>query len=154
MTDENADVKFIDPRNQFNELSKQNNCKKILTTGYRNAALTRQMILKIIINHYFQCMMPMKSPSDGSLIYTDYGKGRFVYSGLVFFRELPAGVPGAYRLFANLIAKPGANNYTYELKIIDSVQQLQKKILEPIVCGICFFRVADCFLLFHHIYFQ
>jgi hypothetical protein len=42
----------------------------------------------------------------GSLIYTDYGKGRFIYSGLVFFRELPAGIPGAYRLFANLIAKP------------------------------------------------
>jgi hypothetical protein len=44
--------------------------------------------------------------TEGSLIYTDYGKGRFVYSGLVFFRELPAGVPGAFRLFANLIAKP------------------------------------------------
>jgi hypothetical protein len=43
----------------------------------------------------------------GSLIYTDYGKGRFIYSGLVFFRQLPAGVPGAYRLFANLLAKPG-----------------------------------------------
>ncbi|MCO6496328.1 MAG: PIG-L family deacetylase [Chitinophagaceae bacterium] len=47
-----------------------------------------------------------EAPSDGSLIYCDYGKGRFVYSGLVFFRELPAGVPGAYRLFANLIANP------------------------------------------------
>ena len=34
----------------------------------------------------------------------NYGKGRFVYCGLVLFRELPAGVPGAYRLFANLIA--------------------------------------------------
>ena len=41
----------------------------------------------------------------GSLIIADYGKGRFVYTGLVFFRELPAGVPGAYRLFANLIAR-------------------------------------------------
>jgi hypothetical protein len=46
-------------------------------------------------------------PSQGSLIYTDYGKGRFVYCSLVMFRELPAGVPGAYRLFANLLAKPG-----------------------------------------------
>ena len=33
-----------------------------------------------------------------------YGKGYFIYTGLVFFRELPAGVPGAYRLFANLIS--------------------------------------------------
>jgi hypothetical protein len=35
----------------------------------------------------------------------DHGKGRFVYTGIGFFRQLPAGVPGAYRLFANLIAK-------------------------------------------------
>ena len=33
-----------------------------------------------------------------------HGKGTFVYTGLAFFRQLPAGVPGAYRLFANLIA--------------------------------------------------
>jgi hypothetical protein len=37
------------------------------------------------------------------LVIGKYGKGNFIYSGLVFFRELPAGVPGAYRLFANLI---------------------------------------------------
>ena len=43
--------------------------------------------------------------SDGSLVVADYGKGRFVYTSLVFFRQLPAGVPGAYRLFVNLIAK-------------------------------------------------
>ena len=38
------------------------------------------------------------------LLIADYGKGKFVYTSLVFFRELPAGVPGAYRLFANLLA--------------------------------------------------
>jgi len=32
------------------------------------------------------------------------GKGTYVYTGLSFFRQLPAGVPGAYRLFANLLA--------------------------------------------------
>ncbi len=45
-----------------------------------------------------------ESPNDGSLIVADYGKGKFVYTSLVFFRELPAGVPGAYRLFVNLLA--------------------------------------------------
>ncbi len=40
----------------------------------------------------------------GSLLYAKYGKGQFMYTGLVFFRELPAGVPGAYRLFANMIS--------------------------------------------------
>ena len=44
--------------------------------------------------------------NNGSLIIAPYGKGNFVYTGLVFFRELPAGVPGAYRLMANLIALP------------------------------------------------
>ena len=40
--------------------------------------------------------------TKGSLITAKYGKGNFVYTGLVFFRELPAGVPGAYRLLANI----------------------------------------------------
>ncbi len=46
---------------------------------------------------------PGEKATDGALIYTRYGKGMFVYTGLAFFRELPAGVPGAYRLFVNLL---------------------------------------------------
>ena len=49
---------------------------------------------------------PGEAQSNGSLIVADYGAGRFVYTSLVFFRELPAGVPGAYRLFVNLLSKP------------------------------------------------
>ncbi|SKB74801.1 PIG-L family deacetylase [Daejeonella lutea] len=48
---------------------------------------------------------PGEKPNDGALIVADYGKGRFVYTSLAFFRELPAGIPGAYRLFVNLITK-------------------------------------------------
>jgi len=44
------------------------------------------------------------NPDEGSLIIGKYGKGVFVYTGLVFFREVPAGVPGAWRLLANIIA--------------------------------------------------
>ncbi|MCB0545253.1 MAG: LmbE family protein, partial [Saprospiraceae bacterium] len=47
---------------------------------------------------------PGESASDGSLLVAKYGKGYYVYTGLSFFRELPAGVPGAFRLFANLIS--------------------------------------------------
>ena len=43
---------------------------------------------------------------NGSIIVRNEGKGRFIYTGLVFFRELPAGVSGAFRLFANLISNP------------------------------------------------
>src|SRR5690606_31550286 len=46
---------------------------------------------------------PGEGPLDGSLVVAQHGKGRFIYTGLAFFRQLPAGVPGAYRLFANLI---------------------------------------------------
>ena len=43
-------------------------------------------------------------PSGGGLLVARHGKGVFVYTGLSFFRQLPAGVPGAYRLFANILA--------------------------------------------------
>ena len=46
-----------------------------------------------------------EEPSKGSLLIVDHGKGKFVYTSLSFFRQLPAGVPGAYRLFVNLLAK-------------------------------------------------
>ncbi len=47
-----------------------------------------------------------KTDGDGSLLVAKYGKGNFAYVSLVLFRQLPAGVPGAYRLMANLIAIP------------------------------------------------
>jgi LmbE family N-acetylglucosaminyl deacetylase len=46
---------------------------------------------------------PNEKPAKGGLLVARVGKGRFVYTGLAFFRQLPAGVPGAYRLFANLL---------------------------------------------------
>ena len=45
-----------------------------------------------------------EKPLTGTLLVAQHGRGYFVYTGLSFFRELPAGVPGAYRLFANLIS--------------------------------------------------
>lgn len=45
-----------------------------------------------------------EEPKQGSLLVAPLGEGYFVYTGLSFFRELPAGVPGAYRLLANLIS--------------------------------------------------
>jgi hypothetical protein len=45
-----------------------------------------------------------ETPKRGSLLVAKYGKGNYIYTGLSFFRELPAGVPGAYKLFANLLS--------------------------------------------------
>ncbi len=47
---------------------------------------------------------PGEPDRSGGLLYTTYGKGVYIYTGYSFFRELPAGVPGAYRLFVNLIS--------------------------------------------------
>ena len=57
----------------------------------------------------FTPILEMHDPNEpekkGSLLIANYGKGKFIYTGLAFFRQLPAGVPGAYRLFVNLISK-------------------------------------------------
>ncbi|HYO71245.1 MAG TPA: PIG-L family deacetylase, partial [Archangium sp.] len=46
-----------------------------------------------------------EAPLQGSLLVSRHGKGTFVYTGIAFFRQLPSGVPGAYRLLANLLAQ-------------------------------------------------
>lgn len=47
---------------------------------------------------------PGESPKNGGLLVAKYGEGHYVYSGYSWFRELPAGVPGAYRIFVNMIS--------------------------------------------------
>jgi hypothetical protein len=47
---------------------------------------------------------PGEPEDSGALIVAKHGKGTYVYTGLAFFRQLPDGVPGATRLFANLLA--------------------------------------------------
>lgn len=50
------------------------------------------------------CNDPGEKPLDSGLLVAKSGRGYFVYTGLAFFRQLPAGVPGAYRLFANMVS--------------------------------------------------
>lgn len=47
---------------------------------------------------------PGESPKEGGLLVARYGKGHYIYTGLSFFRELPAGVPGAFKLFSNMLS--------------------------------------------------
>ncbi|HSR42868.1 MAG TPA: hypothetical protein VLL48_11865, partial [Longimicrobiales bacterium] len=59
----------------------------------------------------FRTNDPGEDPLEGSVLVAPVGEGAFVYTGLSFFRQLPEGVPGAYRLFANLVSlEPGAWN--------------------------------------------
>jgi len=50
------------------------------------------------------CHDPGEEPQKGGLLRAQYGKGTYVYTGYAFFRELPAGVPGAVRLFVNILS--------------------------------------------------
>jgi len=49
---------------------------------------------------------PGQAPQRGGLLYARYGKGIYIYNAYAFYRELPAGVPGAYRIFANMVSLP------------------------------------------------
>lgn len=54
----------------------------------------------------FRAADPNEEPLEGSVLVARHGRGRYVYTGLAFFRQLRAGVPGAYRLFSNLLSPP------------------------------------------------
>jgi len=47
---------------------------------------------------------PGEEPKDGGMLYAQFGKGHFIYTGYSWFRQLPAGIPGALRIFANMIS--------------------------------------------------
>ena len=108
VTDETAAVRFLLPNHPV-----LNYPNKISSKDFEGWIQERSIYNAESVDANYERILAMKDPGegeqDGSLIVTNYGKGRFVYTGLVFFRELPAGVAGAYRLFANLIATPRAD---------------------------------------------
>jgi len=103
ITDENAAVTFLDPRQPVlhhpNEITAADFTGWVQERGIYFGAKWDARYTPIL-----RFADPGEGPLDGSLLVARHGKGRYVYTGLVFFRELPAGVPGAYRLFANLLA--------------------------------------------------
>ena len=76
--------------------------KRRLTLG-RHGHLTPEQARTMAREHLGR-IAAGEDPLEGSLLVARHGKGVFVYTGLSFFRQLPAGVPGAFRLFANLLA--------------------------------------------------
>jgi hypothetical protein len=104
ITDENAEVVFLKPDHPV-----LNFPNKITQDDFKGWIQERSIYhASNFDKNNFETIFSMHDPGensdDGSLIIAKYGKGYFTYTGLVFFRELPAGVPGAYRLMANIIA--------------------------------------------------
>lgn len=105
ITNEQAEVKLSDSESVL-----LNYPNKITEKDFDNWIQERSIYHAENADEHYKKLFLMQDPgeklNDGSLIFADYGKGRFIYTGLVFFRELPAGVAGAFRLLANLLAKP------------------------------------------------
>jgi len=105
VTEENADVTFVLPNH-----SALNFPNKISAQDFNNWVQERSTYQAENIDAHFQTPLQMsdtgEAPSMGSLLIAPFGKGNFAYVSLALFRQLPAGNPGAYKLFANLLSLP------------------------------------------------
>ncbi|MBV8140886.1 MAG: PIG-L family deacetylase [Verrucomicrobia bacterium] len=103
VTDENAPVTFLTPDHPV-----LNTPNKITSADFDGWVQERGIYFPNQWDDHFTPILALNDPGEstlkGGLLVAQYGEGYFVYTGLVFFRELPAGVPGAFRLFANLIS--------------------------------------------------
>ena len=104
-TEEDCEVKFLLPENPL-----LNFPNKISAADFKGWIQERGIYYADNFDQDYQAVLSMQdkgeSEAKGSLIVRKEGKGRFIYTGLVFFRQLPAGVPGAFKLFANIISNP------------------------------------------------
>jgi hypothetical protein len=105
VSNESTDVQIINPKHPI-----LNHPNKITAQDFEEWVQERGLYFPNQWDAQFIPLLQMndagESPKKGALLVANYGKGRVVYTGLSFFRQLPAGVPGAYRLFFNLIARP------------------------------------------------
>ncbi|MDW7692293.1 PIG-L family deacetylase [Flammeovirgaceae bacterium SG7u.111] len=102
VTVEEAPVKFLKPSHEV--LSYPNT---ITEADFNGWVQERGLYFPNKWDEKYEAILEMNDPGEdarqGSLLVTKYGEGNYIYTGLSFFRELPAGVPGAYRLLSNLI---------------------------------------------------
>jgi len=103
VSEENAEVSFIDPTHR---LLKEPN--KITKDDFDDWVQERGLYFANDLDSQYQTLFSWhdkeESPKLGGLIYAPYHNGCFIYTGISFFRQLPAGVPGAFKLFANMIS--------------------------------------------------
>ncbi|MGO3182875.1 MAG: PIG-L family deacetylase [Aequorivita sp.] len=103
VTDEFSEVKLLAPKNAL-----LNTPNKITQKDFEGWVQERGLYFPNKWAKEFTPILGMHDKGEpqtkGSLLVAKYGKGYYIYTGLSFFRELPAGVPGAYRLFANMLS--------------------------------------------------
>jgi hypothetical protein len=102
VTDENAPVRVLDPASPV--LTVPN---KIGSSDFTGWLQERSLYMPHTFDSQYHALLSMNDPgepaNDGAILVAPLGKGTYVYTSLAFFRQLPAGVPGAARLFVNLL---------------------------------------------------
>ncbi len=103
VTEENAEVRFLAPDHPL-----LNYPNKITADDFKGWKQEQGLYYPSEWDKNFTPIISSndkgESPKNGALLVAKYGKGNYIYTGLSFFRELPEGVAGAYRLIANMIA--------------------------------------------------
>ena len=103
VTEEDSQVKFLKPDHKV-----LNTPNKISQKDFENWVQERGLYFPSEWDAKYEAILSWhdkgEDSKEGSLLVTAYGKGTYIYTGISFFRELPAGVPGAYRLLVNLIS--------------------------------------------------
>jgi LmbE family N-acetylglucosaminyl deacetylase len=104
VTDANSPVRFLAPDDPL-----LNSPNKITAADFQGWVQERGLYFWGSFDAKYTPVLGLTDPGEaetkGSLVYVRDGKGLYIYTGLSFFRELPAGVPGAYRLFVNLLSR-------------------------------------------------
>ncbi len=103
VTDENAPVRVLDPAHAVFTAP-----NRITDADWAGWVQERGLYFADTWNAAYTPLLEMGDPGEtplqGGLLIAKHGRGTYVYTGLAFFRQFPDGVPGAYRLFANLLA--------------------------------------------------
>ena len=107
VTDENAPVKILEPTNPIFNFP-----NKITASDWDNWVQERNLYNFTTLDPKYTPLLESHDEGDpesnGGLVYAKIGKGNYVYNSYSFFRQLPNGVPGAYRLLANMLSLPKA----------------------------------------------
>jgi LmbE family N-acetylglucosaminyl deacetylase len=103
ITDENAPITFLEPEHAL-----LNSPNKMGQEDFANWIQERGLYYPKEWDGQFRALLqsndPGEAPLKGGLLVADYGRGHYIYSSMVWYRELRAGVPGAYRMLANMIS--------------------------------------------------
>ena len=103
ITVEEAPLNFVNPEHQL-----MNFPNKITSADFENWVQERGLYFADQWDAKYETIFSGHDPDEkdlpGGTLFTHYGKGIFIFSGLAWFRQLPAGVPGAYRIFVNMIS--------------------------------------------------